>query len=297
MLDRTLDQRIKIEVVATNSPVVRADAGQLESALLNIAINARDAMPEGGLLRFSCETMPSLPVGLRQFMDQDAQSDIPFVAITVQDTGAGMTEEVKERAFEPFFTTKGAGRGTGLGLSTVYGFAKQSKGTVDIVSSPGKGTAVTLYIPSADVAPASAVEWDPEECQLPAGLKVLMVEDDPEVRAVVKAFLDALKCESTTCNSAEDALRRLEQDDTFDVLLSDISLGAGMRGTELAARAQARKPELAILLMSGFSTELLEADSTSPTSWELLQKPYSRDELKTALARVLVNRIRPDPGR
>ena len=289
MLNRTLDQRIRIEVDSPGSPVVRADAGQLESALLNIAINARDAMPEGGTLRFASTVLDNLPEMLRANLDADAAADVPFVAITVRDDGAGMTEEVRERAFEPFFTTKGAGRGTGLGLSTVYGFAKQSKGTVAIDSAPGAGTAVTLFIPSAGELETSG-ELEQVEATLPPGLRVLMVEDDPEVRAVVKAFLDVLGCATTICFTAEEALPALVPGAAFDVLLSDISLGAGMRGTELAAIAQQRLPGLAILLMSGFSSDLLEADSSSPPSWELLRKPYSRDELKQALARVLANR-------
>lgn len=290
MLHRTLDQRIRIEVRPQDSPIVRADAGQLESALLNIAINARDAMPDGGMLRFACETLEVLPETLKADLDQDARPDVPFVAISVEDNGGGMTEEVKERAFEPFFTTKGAGRGTGLGLSTVYGFAKQSKGTVAIDSALGRGTRVTLYIPAAEVDAEPALEGVPTEATLPVGLRVLMVEDDPEVRAVIRTFLDALGCEATVCVNAEDALPLLSPGCRFDVLLSDISLGAGMRGTELAAQAQERLPELAILLMSGFSQELLDADSSSPPSWELLRKPYNRDELKAALARVVANR-------
>ncbi|MEP7282036.1 MAG: PAS domain S-box protein [Rubrivivax sp.] len=290
MLHRTLDQRIKIDVEVTGSPVVQADAGQLESALLNIAINARDAMLEGGRLRFSCRTIAHLPEDLRPGLDENAPSSVPFVAITVQDSGTGMTEAVKERAFEPFFTTKGAGRGTGLGLSTVYGFARQSKGTVAIDSTPGNGTAVTLYIPCAEASGANPPVKEAAAAVLPLGLKVLVVEDDPEVRRVVEAFLDALGCETTTSRSAEEAIPRLLQDRPFDVLLSDISLGAGMRGTELAVFAQQRNPTLAILLMSGFSSELLEADRSSPASWEFLGKPFSREELGTALAGVLANR-------
>ncbi len=287
MLHRTLDQRIKIEVSSTDAAVVRADAGQLESALLNVAINGRDAMPEGGTLRFSSATLAELPEAIRADLDADAPSDVPFVAISVEDTGTGMTDEVKERAFEPFFTTKSAGRGTGLGLSTVYGFAKQSKGTVAITTQPGAGTTVTLFIPSALEQPPMQADTAEAAGTIPAGLSVLMVEDDAEVRAVVAAFLAALGCRTTPCNSAEDALIVLSRDTNFDVLLSDISLGAGMRGTELAAIAQRQLPRLAILLMSGYSAELLEADSSSPASWELLRKPYSREELRNALARVL----------
>jgi PAS domain S-box-containing protein len=286
MLRRTLDQRIVIEIEATSCPPVLADPGQLESALLNIAINARDAMPEGGLLRFRGAASESLPPNVRHELDDPSAPDDRFVAIAVSDTGIGMPEEVKERVFEPFFTTKEAGRGTGLGLSTVYGFVKQSKGAIAIDSAPGEGTTVTLYIPrpwDTDVTPA---EYDAAAHPLRQGLRVLMVEDDAEVRTVVRAFLIQLGCEVTPVASAEQALLALGPQASFDLLLSDIALGLGMRGTQLAAEAQRRHPGLAILLMSGFSAELLEADRDSPASWELLRKPYSRSDLARAIAKV-----------
>ncbi len=291
MLRRTLDQRIQIGVELVGDPpaglAVLADPGQLESALLNIAINARDAMPDGGLLRFSAGPAGALPAKVRREVDDPSAQDERFLRIAIADTGTGMPEEVMERAFEPFFTTKQVGRGTGLGLSTVYGFAKQSRGAVAIESAPGAGTTISLYLPRP---------WDPclvrdepvgEGGTLPPGLKVLMVEDDAEVRAVARQFLDALGCEVTACASAEQALLLLTEEAGFDLLLTDIALGAGLRGTELASQAQRRLPNLAVLLMSGFSAELLEADQHAPAGWELLQKPYSRAELAQAIARAL----------
>jgi len=288
MLHRTLDQRIRIEVdMPVPCPPVLADPSHLESALLNIAINARDAMPEGGTLRFRAAVCHALPGDIRAELEDPSAPDDGFVAISIADTGSGMPDEVKERAFEPFFTTKEAGRGTGLGLSTVYGFVKQSKGAIKIDSAPGAGTTLTLYIPRPwDIAaPASALS-DADHV-VPTGLKVLLVEDDAEVRTVVRTFLDTLGCKVSPASSAEQALHALGPDATFDLLLTDIALGAGMRGTELAARAQERFPGLAVLLMSGYSSELLDADRDSPASWELLRKPYSREELAQALARVL----------
>ena len=288
MLRRTLDQRIRIEVeVPASCPPVLADPGQLESALLNIAINARDAMPEGGTLRFRADPRSTLPVEVRNGLEDPSAPEDGFVAISIADTGSGMADEVKERAFEPFFTTKEAGRGTGLGLSTVYGFAKQSKGAIAIDSTAGVGTTLTLYIPrpwntaalSQDEAGASQV--------VPEGLNVLMVEDDAEVRAVVQAFLDTLRCKVTVASSGEQALLALGPDAKFDLLLTDIALGPGMRGTQLAAQAQQRFPRMAVLLMSGFSSELLDADRDSPPSWELLRKPYTRGDLARAIARVV----------
>ena len=151
----------------------------------------------------------------------------------------------------------------------------------------GTGTTITLFLPRPwEVAPARDDAAAGTET-LPPGLKVLMVEDDTEVRAVARQFLDTLGCDVTTCASAEQALLLLTPDAPFELLLTDIALGSGMRGTELAGIAQARLPRLAILLMSGFSADLLEADQQAPPSWELLQKPYSRVELAQAMARAL----------
>jgi len=288
MLRRTLDQRISIDVNAAPSlPPVLADPGQLESALLNIAINARDAMPEGGSLHFRAEPCRSLPSAVRTEPDAPGHG---FVAISIADSGSGMPDEVKERAFEPFFTTKEVGRGTGLGLSTVYGFVKQSKGAITIDSRPGAGTVLTLYIPQAPNDAVPAPDAAGLGARVPNGLRVLLVEDDAEVRAVLRTFLDTIGCAVVAAANAELALPVLEADATFDLLLSDIALGAGMRGTQLAALVQQRFPEMAVLLMSGFSSELLDADRDSPPGWELLRKPCTRDELARAIARVVLPR-------
>ena len=288
MLRRTLDQRIRIEVnVPPVCPPVLADPGQLEAALLNIAINARDAMPEGGTLRFHALACSAMPSEVRTELDDPSASQEGFVAISIADTGSGMPDEVKERAFEPFFTTKEAGRGTGLGLSTVYGFVKQSKGAIAIDSTPGAGTTLTLYIPRPWNTASPAQDDAGASQVVPEGLSVLLVEDDTEVRAVVRTFLDTMRCKVTLATSGEQALLALGPDAKFDLLLTDIALGVGMRGTQLAAQAQKRFPQMAVLLMSGFSAELLDADRDSPPAWELLRKPYTRDELVRAIARVL----------
>ncbi len=295
MLRRTLDQRVRIEVdVAQSELLAQADPGQLESALLNIAINARDAMPDGGLLCFrgaACKALPASLIG-----EVDPATAAGYVAITVTDSGVGMPEEVRERAFEPFFTTKEAGRGTGLGLSTVYGFVKQSKGAVAIDSTPGAGTTLTLYIPEAarpEPRPVEGAGDAGDVHAVPPGLKVLLVEDDAEVRQVVLAFLEHLGCRVVSASSAEQALVTLSREGGFDLLLSDIALGPGMRGTQLAAQVQQRLPRIAVLLMSGYSAELLDADREAPPEWELLRKPYTRSELAHALAKLLAARDAP----
>ncbi|MDM4767831.1 ATP-binding protein [Pelomonas sp. SE-A7] len=291
MLRRTLDQRIHIELeVADACPLVMADPGQLESALLNIAINARDAMHEGGRLRFKACPCAALPTELRNELDDPSAASDRFVEIEISDSGHGMPESVRERVFEPFFTTKEAGRGTGLGLATVYGFVKQSKGAIAIASSEGAGTTVTLYIPQP-WHPTREADLDAPPPPLRQGLRVLLVEDDAEVRAIIQTFLLALGCQVDAVSSAEQALLLLApqagEAPPFDLLLSDIALGPGLRGTELARLAQQQRPDMAVLLMSGYSSELLEADRDSPPEWELLRKPYGRDELAAAMARLL----------
>jgi CheY-like chemotaxis protein len=204
----------------------------------------------------------------------------------MRDTGPGIPDEVRAHVFEPFFTTKEAGRGTGLGLSTVYGFVSQSRGAMALDSTVGVGTTVTLYIPATQQA-AAAPAAEHGDALVPPGLQVLLVEDDAEVRNVVQAFLDALGCRTTACASGEQALLALDSGASFDLLLSDIALGSGMRGTRLATQAQQRMPKLGVLLMSGYSAELLEADRDAPPSWELLRKPYDRAQLARAIVKVL----------
>ena len=286
LLRRTLDQRVRIEVDVPAHPLeVLVDPVQLESALLNIAINSRDAMPAGGTLRFRAERCERLPDKVAaEIYPAEARAD--FVAIAVVDDGSGMSAEVRERAFEPFFTTKEPGRGTGLGLSTVYGFTRQSRGALTLESAPGEGTAVTLFLPPPRQAAAPAVTAAADRA-IATGRSVLLVEDDAEVRAVMRRFLESFRCVVNEAPSAEQALLAIGAGLDFELLLTDIALGPGMRGSELAARVQEQRPDVAVVLMSGYSAELLEADSGSPPAWELLRKPCSREELGAAIARVL----------
>ncbi len=230
--------------------------------------------------------MPSLPAGLDAERAQ-AEAD-GYVAISIADTGNGMPEAVKERAFEPFFTTKESGRGTGLGLSTVYGFAKQSRGGVSLDSAPGVGTTVTLYLPR--VAGGSAADDDFDAAppgSVPAGLRVLLVEDDAEVRSVLQKFLASMACEVIACADAEEALRVLASDPGIGLLLTDILLGAGMRGTELAQAVRDAASRPAGAADVGLFERTARANALG---WELLRKPYTRGELERAMVKVLRRR-------
>jgi PAS domain S-box-containing protein len=269
LLRRTLDARIRIEVnVAADCPPCLADPGALESALLNIAINARDAMPEGGLLTFRAERCAA-PANA----DATAWAQ-GGVALRVQDSGVGMSPAVLARAFEPFFTTKEAGRGTGLGLATVHGFMHQSKGAVALDSRVGEGTVVTLYLPSPPAASAVAAGAAVAAAQVPHGLSVLLIEDEPEVLRVVQAFLAQWQCGVAACTNAEAALDALAAARTpFDLLISDVMLGPGLRGDQLAQRLRESHPTMPVLLMSGYAAEM----QTLP--WPLLRKPFTREQL------------------
>ena len=289
MLHRTFDQRVEITTrIESPSLVIRVDPGQIESALLNIAINARDAMPGGGRLDFRAWRCNALPPTARHEFDPVAlpASGNSYVAISVSDNGSGMASEVRERAFEPFFTTKSQGRGTGLGLSVVYGFVTQSRGAVEIESIRDSGTTMTLYFPSDESEPAPLVELDPAVTALPLGLRALLVEDDADVRRVTTRMLRSMGCRVTPVASGERALALLDAGRGVDFILSDVALGTGLRGTRVAAEARRRRPGLPVLLMSGFSQELLEPDPGFPLN-ALLSKPFDRSTLARALVRAL----------
>ena len=298
MLRRTLGEHIAVHVHAdAHCPACHADAGQLESALLNIAVNSRDAMPEGGTLSLACAPCREVPAGMPEKLVAGA-----CVAITISDTGLGMSPAVLDRAFEPFFTTKPAGKGTGLGLSTVYGFIKQSGGHLTVDSSPGTGTRITLFLPVAQPAQVPAPRGDMQAATALAGARILMVEDDAGVRSVALAFLAALGCHVASCANGEAALAQLRRGDRFDLVFSDITLGEGMNGLTLAERAHALAPHMTVLLTSGYSRYLAAESPDHPQQWPVLRKPYSREQLGLACTQALAAtaaraaRAAPPPG-
>jgi PAS domain S-box-containing protein len=304
MLRRTLGENIRVTVQTPRTcPRCLADAMQLESALLNVAVNARDAMPGGGTLVLRCgsgkapdtEGARTGPVPLETHA-AEGETAPDQVWISVQDNGSGMTPEVLDRAFEPFFTTKEVGRGTGLGLSTVYGFISQSRGHIDLTSAPGAGTTLTMYLPAADAVAGATDGHSRRSAELPRGLRVLLVEDDDDVRNVAQAFLRSMGCEVAACNSAEAALAELaaaKRGVGFDLLFSDITLGAGIDGQELARRVDTQYPALRVLLTSGYSHHVAGSGSGGvPLRWPVLAKPYTRQDLAHAIARSLPDHAR-----
>ena len=288
LLRRTL--REDIEVRTSLSPDLGsayADAAQLESAILNLALNAQDAMPDGGHLTLSTADA-TLDDGYR-----DAHPEVrpgSYVMVAITDDGTGMTPEVLEHVFEPFFTTKDVGKGSGLGLSMVYGFAKQSEGHVAIYSEPGLGTTVRVYLPVAGREPAAAVaeREPPAEPEPRSGSElILVVEDDPFVRGYAVASLEDLGYRVTTAPDGREALARLVEQEPPDLLFTDIVMPGGVSGLDLAEQVRATRPGIKILLTSGYPLETLVARGRVVPNSAILNKPYRKADLARRLREVL----------
>jgi PAS domain S-box-containing protein len=266
----TIHVEISPEVCA-----IEVDANQLELALINLAVNARDAMPQGGSLTIACHNEDN---GKRVGLPRD-----PFVCITIADTGEGMSEATLARAQEPFFTTKGVGKGTGLGLSMVQGFTAQSGGAMRIRSEPGKGTKVTLLLPRAKQgSPVVNVEPQPVQSIEARSLRVLLVDDDILVSMGAADMLLDLGHSVTEAQSGAHALTLLESDGPFDVVVTDYAM-PGMNGFELAQRIKASHPRLPIVLATGYAE--LPADRS--IEFGHLSKPYSSKDLAAALEKAV----------
>jgi len=261
---------------ADDLPSVFVDPGELDTAILNLALNARDAMPRGGTLQLSVRERA---VAASERTPEIAPGS--YVAITVSDTGVGMTPEVLARAFEPFFTTKEMGRGSGLGLSMVYGFVKQSGGHLAADSRLGYGTRIELSLPAVWAAQASDAQARPT-ARSGGKETVLVVEDEPEVRAVALAFLRSLGYATLEAADGERALALLREHPEVSLLFSDVILGSGMNGNELARAAQRLRPQLATLLTSGYEHPEAQLDAGA-TKLPLLRKPYQREALALAV--------------
>jgi PAS domain S-box-containing protein len=254
---------------------VEVDANQLELALINLAVNARDAMPQGGTLTIACHNEDH---GKKVGLPRD-----PFVCVTISDTGEGMSASTLARAQEPFFTTKGVGKGTGLGLSMVQGFAAQSGGAMRIRSEPGKGTQVTLWLPRAKEGPvATNVEILPAQSIEPRSLRVLLVDDDILVSMGAADMLLDLGHSVTEAPSGAHALKILESDGRFDVVVTDYAM-PGMNGFELAQRIKTGHPRLPIVLATGYAE--LPADRS--IEFGHLSKPYTSKDLAAALEKAV----------
>ena len=280
LLDRTLGERITIRSqLATGAWPTFVDPHQLENAIVNLAVNARDAMDGVGTL-----VIQTVNVTLGANAVGDIQPG-DYVRISVTDTGSGMSPETIERAFEPFFTTKPVGKGTGLGLSQIFGFAHQSGGEVGIESELGRGSTVSIYLPRTEVAATirlhPMVQRGEVEATIP-GARILLVEDDPRVRAATMGALEDLDYEPVACSSGAEAIKLFDEA-MFDLVISDVIMPE-MTGPELVRILKARRDEIAILFVTGY---VGEGESDDLAGYELLRKPFTVNGLASAVASAL----------
>ncbi|MBV9198517.1 MAG: response regulator, partial [Alphaproteobacteria bacterium] len=276
LLDRSLrgDVHVEFDFPETLWPV-EVDPGELELVILNLAVNARDAMPNGGTIVVRGENLPN---------QKDEQIAGDYVRLSVVDTGVGMGPEILSRVFEPFFTTKEIGKGSGLGLAQVHGFATQSQGTVRIRSEVGKGTSIELYLPRSHNIPSRERHLIDLNMARPAKSthgRVLLVEDDEEVAALVSEMLGQLGYEVTHAASGTAALGALADGRPVDVIFSDIMMPGGMNGVELAREIRTRRGDIPVLLTSGYSGAAVHEAALDGI--QILSKPYHIDELAAAL--------------
>jgi PAS domain S-box-containing protein len=287
LLRRTLGEHVELVVnPGQGVPAVLADPGQIEQVLVNLAVNARDAMPDGGRLRIDTREVE---------LDGDFLQEHPelspgrYVRLTVADDGVGMEPEIAARAFEPFFSTKRKGEGTGLGLATVYGIVTGAGGQISLYTEPGEGTVFRVHLPAVDSpVPGGSSELVDDLTSL--GERVLLVEDEDAVRDLAKRILTEAGYWVTAKSAGSDALGLLEDPkQEFDLLISDVVM-PGMRGVELARRAEQLSPQLPVLMMSGYTTPLDEEDRKAMAEAPLLEKPFSRRDLLGAVRRLLDDR-------
>lgn len=287
LIRRTIGDPINLRtVIKDGENEALVDASQLQNALLNLTLNARDAMPGGGQLTIEVGRT-SLDFDYAQMYPQVRAGD--YVLVSVTDTGHGMTEDIKQRAFEPFFTTKTTGSGTGLGLSMVYGFVRQSGGHIQIYSEPGQGTSIRLFLPAAQgdaISPPSTAEGNVPEFDFPGGTEsILVVEDDPRVRRVAVARLETMGYTVHQASNGVEALDVLETQNDIALVFTDIAM-PGMSGDQLAVKIRERWPSIRILFTSGYAEpDVAGKQLAADASW--LKKPYTARELGLQLRELL----------
>ncbi len=282
MLQRTLGATIELRTFLSPDPwAVRVDPTQFESAIVNLAVNARDAMPNGG--RLIVETR-NITVDEVYLADELGLPKDDYVQISVTDTGSGMPEEVIRRVFEPFYTTKEVGEGTGLGLSMVYGFGKQSNGHVTIYSELDKGTTVNLYLPRhQDISAVSEKQETDLAPQKSAGGIILVVEDDERVRRLTRGRLEVLGYTVLEAIHGPAAIEVLAEHADIDLVFTDLVMPGGMSGYEVAEHVQDARPDIKVLLTSGYAEELMNGDKLPDRNLKLLRKPYRQAALAKAI--------------
>lgn len=284
LLLATFDKKIEIVTkLGSNVWLAYADRGQLSSALLNLAINARDAMLDGGRLTL---TTRNVVFGVREALAVGAGYAGDYVQIEVADTGTGIPQAILERIFDPFFSTKEVGKGTGLGLSMVFGFVKQSGGGIKVASEEGRGTIFTIYLPKAEASTLRPTGYD--DRKIVGGTEtILCVEDDREVRHYVTVQLEGLGYKVIPAADATEALAIAAEGTPFDLLFTDIVMAGSMNGRELAEQMVAARPSLRVLFTSGYAYDSLHIQGRATMGAPLLRKPYRKGELARLLRRSL----------
>ena len=286
MLQRTLDETISIHA-ATNHDLwaVEIDPAQFESALLNLAVNARHAMPDGGRLEITTRNGELDHAEVSQLQDVEAGR---YAVVTVSDNGTGIPVEILDKVFEPFFTTKDIGDGSGLGLSMVHGFVKQSGGHIVIESTEGSGTKVELYFPASDRPVLLGQDIDQAESEkADLGETVLIVEDDPDLRKLAVRAITGVGYRALDVEDGPSALSLLKTGVPVDLLFTDVVLPHGMNGVELAEKARELRPDLKVLFTSGYAEKAIEQRDSLGVEHELISKPYRRAELAERLRQIL----------
>ncbi|MFA5140816.1 MAG: response regulator [Elusimicrobiota bacterium] len=282
MLKRLLGEDVKLETrLAREACAVKVDVGQIDNVLMNLAVNARDAMPKGGSLTISTE-VAVMPDAF--FKDKPVLKPGPLVVLSVSDTGCGMTDEVRAHAFEPFFTTKETGKGTGLGLATVYGAIRQSGGAIELDSAPGRGTTFRMYFPKTDAAPKPKPAAKTIEAR---GETVLLVEDEPVIRRLAERTLADRGYEVLTAADGPEALRALKhRGKPVDLVVTDLVL-PGMSGREMARDISRRKLSSRTLYISGYAGDAVVRHGALEPGLAFLEKPFSPESLLCRLREVL----------
>ncbi len=290
MIRRTVGPEIEVDVIKDpDAWTALVDPHQLENALLNLCINARDAMPEGG--RLIMETANRW-IDERAAEARDFEPG-PYLSLSVSDTGTGMTPEVMARAFDPFFTTKPLGMGTGLGLSMIYGFARQSGGQVRIHSQPGEGTSVSLFLPRHESAEVPREVSPDDLATLPRaeqGETVLVVDDEPTIRMLVAEILGDLGSLALEAAEGLAGLKIIQSDIRVDLLITDVGLPGGMNGRQLADAARVLRPSLKVLFITGYAENAAVSGGHLDAGMQVMTKPFAMDDLASRISQMIADR-------
>ena len=285
LLRRAVGEAIQLDIDLGDEPVVvDVDPAQLESSLLNLAVNARDAMPDGGTLTIRVRRVEAWDAPLAADIPDETRAS---ALIVVQDSGVGMPTDVSDRAFEPFFTTKAPGKGSGLGLSQVYGFVRQSGGAISLVSMPGEGTKLTIRLPLSSAAAAAPRPPRPPVTATSGSETILVVEDDPAVLALAIEMLMTFGYRVITASDAMGALEILRRGEAIDLVFTDVVMPGGRNGVQLALEARQLRPDVKVLLTSGYTAEALSQHRLQEHDLPIIPKPFGEEDLAARIREVL----------